>query len=595
MVSAIVCGGGAGALAGCGGLASASGRPGRPARLEPPRAILYATLSYLTPPTWCLPSASTLTSSLALHTHTHTAHSTQHTARPPRAPPQHFIGNDLEGWEGVTRHTFDANITERDLRDSFLPPFEACVREGGALAVMCSYNSLNGLPACVNKPLLTGLLRGELGFAGMVVTDCTGEAGGRAPLLAAACGMGRLLYSTVLYGAVRYTVPAGGAAPPPSCTGTAPLQDLAPAACQRARPPPPPTPRAAPPPCRAALTRIVKPRPKGPHFAGGDKRRASALAVQAGTDMACHLFDMLQPGDVSQRDLDAAVRRVLHNRVRQEARGSAEGRRGSLGRRGWGPWPQCKGAWEESAGAWRGDLPPRPPTRHCRRPGACPARRQGHFNPLSELPFDHLDGSVFGRAAHRDTAREIAAKGTVLLKNAEVGQHCCEGRAGLRRGDGEGEGAGQAGQGGGEREVPAGWPGRTAFPRPGAASHGQPFLSQAGTCILRPRRCSLPPARPRAAAAARCAGHAAAEARRHEAGGGDRTLCRPAHLHPGVSQPGGSRPHQHLLAPPPPPPRLGVGVILGRSLAARQPCAGSHAGVPAGSLGASPALPPLSG
>lgn len=66
---------------------------------------------------------------------------------PTRCPPicffpplQHFIGNDLEGWRGVTRHNFDAKISPADMRDSFMPPFEACVREAKASSFMCSYN-----------------------------------------------------------------------------------------------------------------------------------------------------------------------------------------------------------------------------------------------------------------------------------------------------------------------------------------------------------------------------------------------------------------------------------------------------------------------
>lgn len=58
---------------------------------------------------------------------------------------QHFIGNDLEGWtdasgQFVTRHNFDALISPADMRDSFLPPFEACVKDAQAASFMCSYN-----------------------------------------------------------------------------------------------------------------------------------------------------------------------------------------------------------------------------------------------------------------------------------------------------------------------------------------------------------------------------------------------------------------------------------------------------------------------
>ena len=37
---------------------------------------------------------------------------------------------------------------------------------------MCSYNKVNGVPSCANKPLLTDLLRGEWGFTGYIVSDC---------------------------------------------------------------------------------------------------------------------------------------------------------------------------------------------------------------------------------------------------------------------------------------------------------------------------------------------------------------------------------------------------------------------------------------
>src|ERR1700730_4260698 len=45
------------------------------------------------------------------------------------------------------RHTFDAVVDERDLRETYLPQFEAAVREGGAYSVMCAYNRVDGLPA----------------------------------------------------------------------------------------------------------------------------------------------------------------------------------------------------------------------------------------------------------------------------------------------------------------------------------------------------------------------------------------------------------------------------------------------------------------
>ena len=70
------------------------------------------------------------------------------------------------------RHIFDAVIDDRDLFDSYLPHFEAAVKEGGALSVMCAYNSVDGQPACANPRLLTDILRKQWGFQGYVVSDC---------------------------------------------------------------------------------------------------------------------------------------------------------------------------------------------------------------------------------------------------------------------------------------------------------------------------------------------------------------------------------------------------------------------------------------
>ncbi len=71
-----------------------------------------------------------------------------------------------------TRHVFDARISDADLRDTYLPQFQAAVEEGGAYSVMCAYNSVDGLPACANTRLLSDILRGEWRFPGYVVSDC---------------------------------------------------------------------------------------------------------------------------------------------------------------------------------------------------------------------------------------------------------------------------------------------------------------------------------------------------------------------------------------------------------------------------------------
>jgi beta-glucosidase len=70
------------------------------------------------------------------------------------------------------RHTFDAVVSERDLRESYLPHFEMGIKDAGAYSLMCAYNSIDGKPACASDMLLRDILRGEWKFPGYVVSDC---------------------------------------------------------------------------------------------------------------------------------------------------------------------------------------------------------------------------------------------------------------------------------------------------------------------------------------------------------------------------------------------------------------------------------------
>jgi beta-glucosidase len=70
------------------------------------------------------------------------------------------------------RHTFDAVVSERDLRETYLPHFEMGIREGGAYSLMCAYNRVDGKPACASDMLLENILRREWKFPGYVVSDC---------------------------------------------------------------------------------------------------------------------------------------------------------------------------------------------------------------------------------------------------------------------------------------------------------------------------------------------------------------------------------------------------------------------------------------
>ncbi len=85
------------------------------------------------------------------------------------ATPKHFA---VHSGPDPARHGFDAQISDRDLRETYLAAFEAAVREGGAGSVMCAYNSVDGAPACASQRLLGDVLRGEWGFRGYVVSDC---------------------------------------------------------------------------------------------------------------------------------------------------------------------------------------------------------------------------------------------------------------------------------------------------------------------------------------------------------------------------------------------------------------------------------------
>ncbi|HEX2360512.1 MAG TPA: glycoside hydrolase family 3 C-terminal domain-containing protein [Jiangellaceae bacterium] len=79
---------------------------------------------------------------------------------------KHFVANDSE----TDRFTVDALVDERTLRELYLAPFEAIVRDAGAWAVMAAYNSVNGTTMTEND-LMRDVLKHEWGFDGVVVSD----------------------------------------------------------------------------------------------------------------------------------------------------------------------------------------------------------------------------------------------------------------------------------------------------------------------------------------------------------------------------------------------------------------------------------------
>jgi beta-glucosidase len=80
---------------------------------------------------------------------------------------KHYVGYSFP-WSGKDRTP--AYVDERTLREVFLPPFEAAVK-AGALSVMVNSAEIGGIPGHANKHLLTEVLKGELGFEGLVVSD----------------------------------------------------------------------------------------------------------------------------------------------------------------------------------------------------------------------------------------------------------------------------------------------------------------------------------------------------------------------------------------------------------------------------------------
>ncbi|XP_057965994.1 probable beta-D-xylosidase 5 [Malania oleifera] len=85
---------------------------------------------------------------------------------------KHYTAYDVDNWKGVDRFHFDAKVTLQDMEDTYQPPFKSCVEEGHVSSVMCSYNRVNGIPACADPDLLKGVIRGQWGLDGYVVSDC---------------------------------------------------------------------------------------------------------------------------------------------------------------------------------------------------------------------------------------------------------------------------------------------------------------------------------------------------------------------------------------------------------------------------------------
>ncbi len=83
--------------------------------------------------------------------------------------PKHFA---VHSGPEPLRHSFDADVSDRDLHETYLAAFRACIVEGGAYSVMGAYNRFRGESCSAHSLLLDQILRKDWGFQGYVVSDC---------------------------------------------------------------------------------------------------------------------------------------------------------------------------------------------------------------------------------------------------------------------------------------------------------------------------------------------------------------------------------------------------------------------------------------
>ena len=131
---------------------------------------------------------------------------------------KHFLGY---GEAVGARDACDSEITERKIREVFLPPFRKAV-DAGCATIMTAYGSADGTPLTVNPRIMKDMLRDELGFAGFVVTDWDNTRSlvtnqrvaaniGEAAVMAAESGNDMIMSTVEFYDAMLKALEAGEA------------------------------------------------------------------------------------------------------------------------------------------------------------------------------------------------------------------------------------------------------------------------------------------------------------------------------------------------------------------------------------------------
>ncbi|KAJ4838960.1 hypothetical protein Tsubulata_035038 [Turnera subulata] len=84
---------------------------------------------------------------------------------------KHYAAYDVDNWKSIVRESYDARVAEQDMVETFLRPFEMCIKEGDVSSIMCSYNRVNGIPTCADPKLLNQTIRRDWDLHGPQYTS----------------------------------------------------------------------------------------------------------------------------------------------------------------------------------------------------------------------------------------------------------------------------------------------------------------------------------------------------------------------------------------------------------------------------------------